>query len=227
ELVLVGANVIHGWQQHNCAQEDIHEITIHFHEKLLSRELLSRNLLKPIRDMLQRAQYGILFSEETTQHIFTRLQKLAQTQGISQFLEMFSILHEMAVSEDQRLLTSTLKEIKDYYQHDPLLDLHQIIHMRYKEKLTLEEVAEKLKMSVPSFCRFIKKRTGKTFIQYVNEIRIAHASRQLIETDQTIAEIAFASGFNNLANFNRLFKKKKQMTPTTYRTQYVGFKRVL
>ncbi|MEN1786289.1 MAG: helix-turn-helix transcriptional regulator, partial [Bacteroidota bacterium] len=71
------------------------------------------------------------------------------------------------------------------------------------------------------------KRTGQTFVNYLNSVRISNASRLLLETDQNISEIAYATGFNNLANFNRIFNKSKQLTPSQYRNQYFGVKSVL
>ncbi len=82
-------------------------------------------------------------------------------------------------------------------------------------------------MSNVSFNRFIKKRTGKTFIEYLNDVRIGYASRKLIERDLSVSEIAFMCGFNNIANFNRVFKKNKNRTPTKYRQDFSGIKKVL
>jgi AraC-like DNA-binding protein len=82
-------------------------------------------------------------------------------------------------------------------------------------------------MSPVSFNRFIKNRTGKTFISYINDTRISFATRWLLETDQSIGEISFMCGFNNIANFNRLFKKAKKCTPKEFRNEFVGTKRVL
>ena len=78
-----------------------------------------------------------------------------------------------------------------------------------------------------SFNRFIKKRTGKTFINYVNDKRISYASRSLIETEKSIGEISYQCGFNNIANFNRIFKKSKECTPSEFRKEFVGMQRVL
>ena len=82
-------------------------------------------------------------------------------------------------------------------------------------------------MSAVSFNRFIKSRTGKTFITYVNDTRISFATRWLLETDLSIGEIAFKCGFNNIANFNRLFKKSKKCTPKEFKEEFVGVKKVL
>jgi len=84
-----------------------------------------------------------------------------------------------------------------------------------------------MNMSSVSFNRFIKKCTGKTFVEYVNDIRIGYASKWLIERDLSISEIAFMCGFNSIANFNRVFRKNKGSTPTQYRQDFSGIRRVL
>jgi AraC-like DNA-binding protein len=101
------------------------------------------------------------------------------------------------------------------------------VQENYANKITLDEVSELMNMSSVSFNRFIKKRTGKTFVEYVNDVRIGYASRWLIEKDLSISEIAFLCGFNSIANFNRVFNKNKGCTPTKYRQDFLGIKRVL
>jgi len=81
-------------------------------------------------------------------------------------------------------------------------------------------------MSIVTFNRFIKKRTGKTFINYLNEVRVGYAARWLIEKKLTVSEVAFESGFNNIANFNKIFKSIKKCTPSEFKNQFNGIKRV-
>lgn len=105
--------------------------------------------------------------------------------------------------------------------------IYEFIQENYSSKITLSEVSELVNMSPVSFNRFIKKRTGKTFVEYVNDTRIGFASRWLIEEKLGITEIAYKCGFNNIANFNRIFKKNKKCTPSQYREEFSGIKRVL
>jgi len=92
----------------------------------------------------------------------------------------------------------------------------------YDKEITLEGVAKLAGMTEVSFSRFIKKRTGKTFIESLNEIRLGHTSRSLIDTTNTISEIAYKCGFNNLSYFNRIFKNKNGCTPKEFRENYAG-----
>jgi len=146
ELVLVGPNVYHGWEVHNC-DHAVHEVTIQFHNDLFSPSLLRRSLMRPLKE-------------------------------------------------------------------------------NYHKKITLDEVAELLNMSKVSFNRFMKKTSRQTFIEYVNEVRIDNAARLLAAMDYSISEIAFKCGFNNIANFNRIFKKTKKLTPSAYRKKFYNFKQI-
>ncbi len=227
ELVLVGPNLFHGWEQHECTRKNMHEITIQFHNDLFDRAFLNRKIMKPIKDMFERSSHGILFSEPDIQSVIPRILKVSKLEGIDYFLELFSILYDLANSRNQRLLSTTTIYMESFENSDKLKLLYDFVQENYAVKITLDEVSELMNMSSVSFNRFIKKRTGKTFVEYVNDVRIGYASRWLIEKDLSISEIAFLCGFNSIANFNRVFKKNKGRTPTKYRNDFSGIKRVL
>ena len=95
------------------------------------------------------------------------------------------------------------------------------MNKNYHRRITLEEVAALVNMSVPSFARFIRARTGFSFVNCLNNIRVGSAARLLIdEPSETIASIAYRCGFNNLSNFNRIFKAKRGITPKEFRSYY-------
>jgi len=227
ELVLVGSNLYHGWEQHNCKNKNIREITIQFHSDLFNDAFLARSIMKPIKDLFNRSAHGILFSERTIRKMTPRLLKVPKLDGIDYFLELLSILYDLAISRNQRLLSTSTYNVVNFENSRQLKLLYDYIQKNYASKISLEEVSELLNMSSVTFNRFIKKRTGKTFVEYLNDVRIGYASRWLIEKDASISEIAFTSGFNSIANFNRVFKKTKGRTPTQYRTDFSGIKRVL
>lgn len=227
ELVLVGPNLEHGWEMHNCVNKNVHEITIQFHNDLFDQKLLSRRIMKPIKDMFERSTHGILFSEKIAQEVKPKILKLSKIDSIDYFLELISILQDLATSRNQRLLSSYTSMNKDFENSDKIKIIYEYVQENYQKKISLSEISKMVNMSPVSFNRFIKKRTGKTFIEYINDTRIGYASRWLIEKDLSIAEIAFACGFNNIANFNRVFKKSKSCTPSQYREEFSGIKRVL
>jgi len=226
ELILVGPNVFHGWNNGNCVREEIHEITIQFQRDLIDDSLLNRNMMKPIRDMLGNSSQGIAFSAEIIRLITPRLMALSKKDGLEAFIELVSILHLLSVSENQRLLCSAALVRSDFENSDQIRLVCEYIEVNFQDKIRVFEVAGMLNMTEASFNRLIKKRTGRSFVDFLNDYRIGIAARWLSETNQTIAEIAFRCGFFNISNFNRIFRKAKKCTPGFYRENYSGVKRV-
>lgn len=226
ELVLVGPNIYHGWNDGNCENKKIHEITIQFHRELIHESLLLRNMMKPLKELLTNASRGILFANETILEIAPRLQNISQCSGMEAFIELMAVLHILSVSENQKFLSPLPVNSPDYDSSDRLQKVLQYIAQNYKEKIKLEQVAGILNMTEVTLSRLMKQRTGKSFIDFLNDYRIGFATRWLTETNQSIAEIAFRSGFYNISNFNRIFKKNKGCTPGEYRDNFSGIKRV-
>jgi len=227
ELVLVGPNLYHGWELNKCTSKQIHEITIQFHNDLFHDSLLSRRIMTPIKDMFNRSIHGILFSRKIAQELTPRLVKISKLDGMDYFLEITSILYDLANSRNQRLLSTFTVDYDTFDDYDKMKLVYEYVQKNFSEKITLDDVSNVASMSSISFNRFIKKRTGKTFVNYLNDIRIGYAARWLVEKDLSISEIAFKSGFNNIANFNRNFKAIKKCTPSEYREDFSGLKRIL
>jgi len=218
DLVLVGSFVQHGWENHNFKNKPIYEMTFQFNDSVFDEKLLSLRMFREIKDMFQRASHGICFSKETAKRLMPQIITLTKIDTVGEFIKFLNILQEMAVSEDQRLLSSTSSNIDNEYKNSiRIKKVYEYIHEHYTRKITLNEISELVNMSPVSFNRFIKKRTGKTFIEYINDTRIGHASNLLIESDLSIGEIGFKCGFNNIAHFNRQFKKNKNETPSEFR----------
>lgn len=223
ELVLVGSNLPHGWFTHKCQSSEIHEITIQFHRDLFDEKLLQRNQLSFIRSLLERSSRGIAFSRETIEAIRPRLEALTNKSGFDSVLELLSILHDLSTSRNMRTLSNTSFSSDLISYHSRRIEkAFAYMRTRYAENVSLGDVSKEVSMPEASFSRFIKKRTGKTFIDSLNEIRLGHAARLLIDTTQTIAEISYKCGFNNLSYFNRVFRKKNGCTPREFRQNYSG-----
>jgi AraC-like DNA-binding protein len=227
ELVLIGPNLYHGWELNKCTSKKIHEITIQFDNNLFPDSLLSRRIMNPIKEMFNRSIHGILFSKKVAEMLTPRLVKLSKLDGMDYFLEITSILFDLANSRNQRLLSTYTVDYATFDDYDKMKLVYEYVQKNFAEKITLEDVSSVASMTSISFNRFIKKRTGKTFVNYINDIRIGYAARWLVEKDMSISEIAFKSGFNNIANFNRSFKAIKNRTPSQYREDFSGLKRIL
>ena len=224
ELVLVGPNLSHVWLTHNCKSEAITEVTVQWHKDLFDDKFLKRNQLSFIKKMLERSNRGILFPKEIAKLLAPRLQAINELQGFDSVLELMSILHQLSSSRSMRVLSDTV------LNNDQILNFNsrridkafEFMNANFQKPITLRDLAKQVSMTDVSFSRFIKKRTGNTFIDTMNEIRLGNATRMLIETTHSIAEISYNCGFNNISNFNRIFKKKKHCTPKEFRENFSG-----
>jgi AraC-like DNA-binding protein len=222
ELVLVGPNLQHGWFTHKCKSKEIKEITIQFHRDLFDEKFLQRIQMGFIRKMFERSLRGILFSKETTQAIMPRLFGITQKHGFDSVLELMSILHDLSTSRNIRTLSdSSFNKTETFsYNSRRIENIMKFLNHNFNKNVSLGEAAKIAAMSEVAFSRFFKMRTGKTFVDTLTEIRLGHASRMLIETTHGITEVAYKCGFNNISNFNRIFKKKKDCTPKEFRQEF-------
>jgi AraC-like DNA-binding protein len=229
ELVMIGPNLYHGWENYNNnSAELLHEITIQFPRELLSEQHLNRNILRPIMELFNNANRGVKFSEETIKLVEPKLHLLSQKRGFDSYLVFLSLLYDLAIARDQQLLTNmSFQRQSDFHNSERIEKIYAFVKEKYTQKIKLEEAAKLVNMSEISFSRLIKQRTGKTFIDFVNEIRIGYATRSLIESNKSIGEICFDCGFNNLSNFNRIFKKRQGCNPSEFRKNFTGTKNVL
>ena len=225
ELVLIGKNLPHCWVDAPPFKYPVHEVTIQFHPELLNENLLQRNQLLPIRKMLEKASRGILFSKETTDSLKEKICQLSTLQGFDSVLAFLYLLHHLSMdSSDTLLASSNYKNSEIVSDNERLEKTLSFIKNNYEKNITLEETAKKINLCPASFCRYIKKNTGKGFIDNLHEIRLGQVTRLLIESNLSISEISYSCGFNNLSFFNRLFKKKFNCTPKEFREQNYGTK---
>lgn len=223
ELVLIGSNLPHVWETHKLNGKEIHEITLQFHKDLFDEKFLRRNQLRVIREMFEKSKCGISFSKETIQAVGPRLVKLNKKHGFDSVLELMSILHDLSTSRNMRTLSdSTFSNAEFSYNSRRVEKVMEYINSNFDKQVTLAEVARIANMTEVSFSRFFKSRTGISFIDSLIEIRLGHASRKLIDTTEGVAELAYNCGFNNISNFNRIFKKKKGCTPKEFRENLTG-----
>jgi len=223
ELCLIGnASLEHAWMNFHCESKEIHEITIQFHKDLFLESLLNKKQFHSIAVMLENAKKGMLFSRPVIEKVKDRLDLLNKKQnGFYSVLELLTILYELSNDENSRILcSSTFNKQDDSSESRRIQKVITYLNCNYHKEIRLLDVAKYVNMSEVSFSRFMKKRTGKNYIDYLNDLRLGIASRILIDSSKTIAEISFECGYNNLSNFNRIFKKRKGFTPKEFRENY-------
>lgn len=223
DLVLItGKELEHVWEQHECKSKDIREITIHFSPDFLPKELVNKNQFDSIRRMLEKAQRGLAFPMQAIMKVYNRLDKLAfEEQGFHAVLHFLGILHELSLHDDARVLSSSsFAKIETYSDSRRVQKVQRYIADHYQEEIRLNTLADMVGMTPVSFSRFFRLRTGRTLSDYIIDIRLGSATRLLVDSQRTIAEICYDCGFNNLSNFNRMFKRKKGCSPKEFRDNY-------
>lgn len=222
DLLLVAGGTKHAYSNHKCTCSAISEITIQFHASLFDSLINKRHFIT-IKDMFEKASCGLVFSREMILRIQPDLRALSndEPESFHNLLRLIEILKTLSMDVDARRLNA-INTVENFSSNDSgrLDTIMLFLHENYHRTILLEEVASLINMSEASLTRFLRKWTGQTFVDNLNDIRIAEASCHLIDTSDTIAEICYKCGFNNLSNFNRAFKKRKDSTPTEYREKY-------
>ncbi|MDE5904965.1 AraC family transcriptional regulator [Duncaniella sp.] len=222
DLVLIGNGIEHGWEQHECMSDKIREITIQFSSDLFGSSFLAKTQLSSIRRMLDLSSNGIAFTVESIMRVYHKLDNLTKIEsGFYRMLELMSILYELAEDGHYRKLSSSsFASLKPTGDSRRVQKVQDHINKHYKEDIRLNDLADLVGMTPTAFSRFFKLRTGRSISDYVIDIRLGHASRQLVDSTTSVAEICYECGFNNVSNFNRIFKKKKGNSPKVFREIY-------
>lgn len=222
DLALIGSNLEHAWEQNICKAQKVREITIQFEPNLFGETLLSKSQMKSIQQLLDNAQNGIAFGMSAIMKIYTRLEEITHIQsGFYRVIKLLEILYELSTDEDyHKLASSSFANVQSNTESRRVRKVEEYIDVNYKQEVRLQTLAELAGMTASAFSRFFKLRTGKTVQEYIIDVRIGHAARQLVDSTKSIAEICIDCGFNNISNFNRIFKKKKGCSPSLFRDNY-------
>lgn len=217
DLVLIGPNTPHAW---TGKEPNVQVVTIQFLPDFLSEKAFSRKLTLPIKELLERSKMGVVFSNETTNKFIDRIMLLTETRRFDSLLQFLSILNDLATSPGQRSLSSLSYVGQfDTSKSRRIKIVNQYLYDNLINQIKINDVAALVNMTPSAFSHFFKKRTQRSFSDYLSDLRIGNAAKLLIESEKTISEICYESGFNNISNFNRAFKDKKGCTPTEFRSQ--------
>lgn len=224
DLVLIAdINLEHGWLNYKN-KGIIHEIIIQFSPDFFTSGIFEDRLFVPLKKLLNDAARGVSFSQETILENMDLCEELANTKdGVKRILLFIKLMTRLAESTNQVILSSRLNDEEDSLDSWRKKTGLQYLQRHFSDKVSLEQTAEQVHMTPASFSHYLKRCTGMNFMDTLNGIRISEASRLLLEEeDETIAGIAIRCGFNNISNFNRIFKKLKGMTPNEYRHTYIS-----
>ncbi len=222
DLVLMGPDLPHIWQSDNnfLAEEKnkVKSTVIYFPSDFLTALTEDKGVLNLMDDMVRRASRGLRFYGKTNREVTRILAKLPQKKGVDQVISFLQIADILASSSEYEYLASiSFKNPYDEKDTNRINKVYQFLMQNFQRDINLSEVADLCNMTTNSFCRFFKDRAQKSLTQFVNEIRIGHACKLLQSADYSISEVCYASGYNNLTNFNKFFKQITGMKPSQYR----------
>ena len=220
--LITSPDLEHVWEQNECRSEDIREITIQFDFSMADETLFGRNPYASITRMMQEAKKGLCFPIKAIMKAYGLLDTLSSIKdGFYAVQQFLTILYELSKCENARTLASS-SYAKVAVEDDSrrILKVKNYISKNYMDDLRLPQLASLAGMSSSAFSRFFKLHTGRNISEYIIDLRLGYAARMLVDTAKSISEIGFDCGFNNLSNFNRIFKKKKGCSPSEFRENY-------
>lgn len=224
DLMLIGSNLPHyGFTDRLTGNKS--ETVLQMKENFLGDDFINLPELKSVKELIENAKLGIVFTGSTKDNVGAKLENLNKLPALQKLIGLIGILSDLAESKEYFYLNPEVVSMEAN-----AIDLHRTtliydyVRKHFTRNITLDEIAEESSMTVPAFCRYFKKLTNKTFTHFVNEHRIVHASKLLTEGLLNITDICFACGFNNISHFNRQFKEITGKSPSEYRKE---FKKVL
>lgn len=223
DLVLITSpDLEHVWEQYECKSDHIREVTVQFDFKIEDDNFFSRNPFESIRKMMLEARKGLAFPMTAIMNVYHMIDTLSKIEdGFYAVQQFISILYELSKVPGYRTLaTSSYAKVAIADDSRRVLKVKQFINDNYMDEIRLAQLADIAGMSPSAFSRFFKMHTGRNLSDYIIDIRLGFAARMLVDTSMSISEISFDCGFNNLSNFNRIFKRKKGCSPSEFRENY-------
>jgi AraC-like DNA-binding protein len=204
--------------EHEMDNKDSQAVVILFRKDFLGVDFYDRTEGKALGKLIQKSDYGVQFLSYSNQ-LIERIQALNQKKNLEKLATLLFILNELAAKKSLKLLTNNQNSIiaGNLSDSKSINRVIQYVVENFQDDISFSQAAALASMQKAAFCRFFKRKTKKTFTEFVNEVRITHAQKLLSETDLTVGEIAFGCGYKNLSYFNRLFKQYTQLTPGDFR----------
>ncbi len=217
DLVLLGPDLPHTWiGERSSTTENNIALVIQFSEEFLA-PFLSLIEMKSMNELLTKSERGIRFLKFQPIAIEKRMLQIIEDTTIKRVTGLIELLYDLSNKKYKILASHKFNIIKNEKTESRLNKVLLYIQKNYRNTIKLQEASELIHLSNTAFCKFFKRSVGKTFSDYLNDLRILHACTLLIETDKPISQVATESGFENLAYFNRVFLKKKKSQPTIFR----------
>lgn len=227
DVVLVGSNLPHYWRFDDAyfeAGSDAHAdiLVAHFREDFWGSHFLGLPENKGIRMMLEKAKRGLCITGETGELVARLLGQMLRAEGTRRIMLLAEALTIIAEGNFEMLASLGFNNDFKEAENERINAIYDFTLANFKRPITTEEIAAVANISPHSFCRYFKSRTRKTYSQFINEIKVGHACRHLIEDKISVKQICFESGFQNFASFHKYFKMTTGKSPLQYQKQFLA-----
>ncbi|MCK0178711.1 AraC family transcriptional regulator [Flavobacteriaceae bacterium S0862] len=219
QLLLIGPNLPHNGFTDRLTINGSQTL-VQFKPDFLGESFINIPEMESINNLFERSKMGIVFGVKTKKKLGHKIENLTGKNGFKKILELLEILHILAKAKDYTILNADGFAFEAEPQDSAKVDIiFKHVSQNYREHISLDEIADKVSMTVPAFCRYFKKVTGKTFTKFVNEYRVVHATKLLSESQLSITDVSFECGFNNFSHFNKVFKEFTEKSASKYRSE--------
>ena len=223
DFVLLGPNVPHCWKNTGDQTGQASAIVVHFNRDLLGNEWTRMPEFLNIRKLLELSEEGVKFDHNVASRLKQKVQGLLSDGPFHKIISLLEILHELSHGVNFKTLCDRTVHTKlNLKDHERINCIYQFVRAKYREKISLADIANEVSMGRESFSRFFSNTMSKPFFSFLNEYRINAACKLLIESDSQVTQICYACGFESLPFFYRQFKKYKGISPYQYRAAYQG-----
>ena len=216
DLVLIGPGLPHTWVSDSSMKGKSEAVVIQFSVDFIER-FAELDELSAINKLLLYAKQGVAFKGNNSAAVKELIKRLPEKRGVEKITGLMHILNELSKLRSVSLASSFYQPLRGLENEKRINKVCQYIQKHAAEPLSIKKAAVLINLSPSAFCKFFKRMTGKTFSDYVNDIRITNVCSHLLASDRQIAEIAYGNGFETLTYFNRIFMKKINMRPSSYR----------
>jgi len=220
DLVLLGPYLPHTWVSDKSMADGCSAIVIQFSRTFIE-PLLKYDEMEGVDEILAKSEKGLHFLSAKDDDAERLMKEMVTSSGIDAFSRLLRLLTLLCNRKGEVLSSGHFKMLKGNENQQRINIVFKYVQEEFRKKISLKTASSSVHLSVSAFCKFFKRASGKTFSDYVNEIRIANACQLLIETDKTVENIAMESGFESLTYFNRVFLRKKGKKPTGFRKMRV------
>ena len=222
DLVLLGANFPHVLQEHTQFKREYPEcepfgLIIQFTEEFLGEHFFDIPELLPVKQLIKKAKRGIIFRESAKSEIKKTLLQMKDMDDAKKLITLLDVLASLSSAQEYEYLTPKDYNYDASFDEERMLRINEYVFNHFKDPITINDMASISNMTETSFCRYFKSRTLKSFVHFLNEVRVSYACKLLNNDNYNISDACFESGFNSLSYFNRKFKAIMKMSPMQYK----------